>query len=290
MAKTPAPAATNVVAKVAESAVPAHLQKGKQSSLGNIDSSDLIIPRIKLLQSVNPEVTAFENAKAGVFWHSIAQEPMGNMVPFIPLILRKSYVLWAPRNDERGILARARDGIHWDPPEGVFKVKPKNYQGEVEYKLAKTVAESGLDKFGTSIPTNPNSAPAASLTYEILAYFPDFMGGQIAIILNSRTAVKPAKNLISKIEMKPVDHFGQRYLMRTVQEQGEEGPYFNYAYDSDGFVDEELYERMGQLYRKYGEMQFRAHDEGEDTASGEGSNGAKRGAPTADPSKVSSKF
>src|SRR6185295_10824771 len=144
--------------------IPAHLQKGKQSQLGNIDQSDLIIPRIKLLQSVSPEVTAFDAAKPGIFWHGIAQEPLGNELPFIPIVLRKSYVLWAPRNDERGILARARDGIHWDVKEGEFKVRPKNYHEDVIYKMAPTVAQSGLDKFGTSIPTNPQSAPAASLT------------------------------------------------------------------------------------------------------------------------------
>jgi hypothetical protein len=150
------------------SQVPDHLRDFKKASIGNVDSSDRIIPRIKLIQAISPELQEFPEAKAGQFWHTTAQQNLGPSLKAIPIIIRKSYVLWAPRSDDRGILARAMDGIHWDPADAEFTVKPKGSSQSITYRTRKTVAESKLDQFGSSIPGDANSPPAASLTYNMM--------------------------------------------------------------------------------------------------------------------------
>ena len=101
----------NDVAKT-NASMPAHLAQYQKASIGNVDSSDRIIPRIKLIQAISPELQDYPEAKAGQFWHAIAQQNLGPTIYSIPIVIRKSYVLWAPRGDDRGILARAMDGIH----------------------------------------------------------------------------------------------------------------------------------------------------------------------------------
>lgn len=276
------------VATVSDQQLPDHLRGlGKTARIGNVDKTDIIIPRVKLLQAISGEVTTFDNAKAGEFWHTIAEAPMGSPLVGIPIVIRKTYALWSPRNDDRGILARAQDAIHWDQPGAEFTVKPKGSPKPITYKLGKTVQENGMDQFGSSIPEDPNSAPAASLTYHVMWWFPMFRDYSPAIIINTRSSVKKAKMLISKIELRPVNHYAQKFAISSVQEQGEEGPFYNYVYTSDGFADKEQYETAEALYKKYVETDFVPSDERDDTVgSGENSAGgvvdkAKAGEQTA---------
>ena len=254
----------NDVTKV-NSAIPAHLQGYAKQKMGNIDSTDRIIPRIKLIQAISPELTDFPDvAKSGQFWHSVTQENLGPHLKAIPIIIRKSFVLWAPRNDDRGILARAMDGVHWDPPNAEFRVKPKGSPSEVVYKTADTVAKSGLAEFGTSIPGDPNSPPAASLTYNMLWYLPDYPELSPSVIINTRSSIKPMQQLLSRIDSKPVPHFCQVYDISSVQAKGAEGPYFTFVYTGAGFADEEQAKTCSDLFESYSKGGWIASDELED--------------------------
>jgi hypothetical protein len=245
--------------------VPAHLQQYAKQRIGNIDSTDRIIPRIKLIQAISPELTEFpDQAKAGQFWHTIAQENLGPTIKAIPIIIRKSYVLWAPRNDDRGILARAMDGIHWEPANAEFRVKPKGSPAEVIYRTANTVMESKLDQFGTSIPGDPNSAPAASLTYNMMWYLIDHPELSPSVIINTRSSVKPMQQLLSRIDSKPVPHFCQVYDITSMQQKGAEGPYFNFAYTGSGFATADQAANCEELYETFSKGSWVANDEAEE--------------------------
>jgi hypothetical protein len=245
--------------------VPAHLQQYAKQRIGNIDSTDRIIPRIKLIQAISPELTEFpDQAKAGQFWHTIAQENLGPIIKAIPIIIRKSYVLWAPRNDDRGILARAMDGIHWEPANAEFRVKPKGSPAEVIYRTANTVMESKLDQFGTSIPGDPNSAPAASLTYNMMWYLIDHPELSPSVIINTRSSVKPMQQLLSRIDSKPVPHFCQVYDITSMQQKGAEGPYFNFAYTGSGFATADQAANCEELYETFSKGSWVANDEAEE--------------------------
>ena len=254
----------NDVAK-RDNSVPAHLAQYQKAKIGNVDSTDRVIPRIKLIQAISPELTEFEDAKAGQFWHTIAAQNLGPTIKAVPIIIRKSYILWAPRNDDRGILARAMDGIHWDPANAEFTVKPKGSANSVTYKTKDTVAESGLDMFGTSIPGDANSPPAASLTYNMLWYLPDHPDLSPAVIINTRSSVKPMQQLLSKIDAKTVPHFCQVYTIGSVQQKGAEGPYFNFTYTGAGFADESTAEICAKMYDEFGKESWRANDETDET-------------------------
>lgn len=260
----------NEVAKTPEaSALPAYLaDKQKTAKVGNIDSSDLIIPRLKLLQTVSPELETYNDAKAGNFFHSIAGQMLGNELDFIPIIVRKSIVLWAPRDDDRRILARSSDGVNWDTgfANMEFSVRLKGQPNEIVYKTLGNVAESGLAEFGTAIPNDPKSRPAATLTYNILMYLPKFPDMSPVVAINARSSVKPAKNLLSKIEMRPVDHYFQKYTMGVVKETGAEGPYFNYSYVANGYATEEEAKITQKLYEKFSSESWLANDEADDAS------------------------
>jgi hypothetical protein len=244
--------------------LPAHLALYQKGKIGNVDSSDRIIPRVKLIQAISPELVDFPEAKAGQFWHTIAQQNLGPTLRAVPIIIRKSYVLWAPRNDDRGILARAMDGINWVPANAEFTVRHKGSPTDIVYRTKNTVSESGLDQFGTSVPGDANSPPAASLTYNMMWHLLEYPELSPSIIINTRSSVKPMQQLLSRIDSKPVPHYVQVYDIGSVQQKGAEGPYFNFTYTGAGFADERVAALCNSMYEQFGQGGWVANDEAED--------------------------
>jgi hypothetical protein len=252
--------------KTTSSQLPDYLRgKTKTVRIGNLDASDLIIPRIKLLQNVSPELQEVNGTRAGEFYHTITMEMLGKELIGVPILLRKTYVLWAPRGDDRGILARSRDAINWDPPAGKFEVKFKNNPNVYTWVLAPTVRESNLAEFGTSRPGDPSSPPAASLTYEVIWFLPDLREYSPAILINTRGSIKPCQKLFTMAEAKPVDHYFQLYKIAAVPDQGpNKEPFWNYAYTGEGYIDEELGQETRVMYERFEKLNIRASDERDD--------------------------
>ena len=267
----------NDLAPVSKAALPAHLQgKVKVDSWGDIDPRQRMLPRIKLLQATSPECVDYPGqARAGEFWHTTLTESLGAEFVGVPIMRRQTYNLWAPRSpgEDRGILARARDFIHWDPPSGEFHVRfpmnPKTYT----WKLARTVKESGLAEFGSSRDDDPESPPAAALTFEVLWFLPEW--NTLALTLNTKSGVKEARKLFAMVDARPLSPFYQRYKIVSVQNRGPTGEaYFGYKYRGDGYTDVELSAITEPLFQQWKDVAFATADESEEDDSA-----AKTGAP-----------
>ena len=108
---------------MAKTKLPAFVQE--QARLGGLDVGDLEMPRMKLLQASSPELTQFNNAKPGKFWHSLIHESFGSTVRICPTYIDWRFILWRPQEAGGGILARADDAKHWIPANAEFTVKLK---------------------------------------------------------------------------------------------------------------------------------------------------------------------
>jgi hypothetical protein len=265
------PVMANEIIQASKLALPPHLQgKAKNVNWGDIDPKQRLLPRIKLLQATSPECADYPGqAKAGEFWHTTLTESLGAEIVGVPIMRRQTYNLWAPRvpGDDRGILARARDYIHWDPPDGVFEVRfPMNPKVYV-WKTARTVKESGLDQFGSSRPDDPSSQPAATLTFEVLWYLPEF--STLALSLNTRSGVKEARKLFAMVDAKPANPFYQRYKICSLRNQGPTGEvYYGYKYRGDGYADEALSAITEPMFAAWKDVAFATSDEDEEVEGG----------------------
>lgn len=283
MSKTEDKATGQEVAVQGDSNLPAYLQgqAPQKSQMTGIDANDLVLPRIKLLQAISTEVEAFENAKAGLFWHNVMGEPIGPTVDFVVASFRKKYLLMAPLGDARKVMARAEDGINWTPPNGEFRVKLKGVKEEQTWKTAPTVAASGLAKWGSSIAGDENSKPAAVLVYEFLVYLPDFPHYSPIILSLARSQIVPGKDLISKIVTRenagqPLQ--AQRFRANVIEQSGDEGPFKNYQFVSNGFATEQEFARTRALAEQFAGVNFRAEGE-EDLVEGDAARSAGDGKP-----------
>ena len=228
------------------------------ASFGNIDASDLKPPQLKLLAGQSPEVTdGIPDARPGNLWLTILNQNLGQQAIVTPILLRKSYQVWAPKmpgSDQKGPLASASDGVNWDVPNQSFDVRFPGNPRTYTWKLGRTVTETGAHKFGSSQDDDSKSKPIATLTYNIL-FLVDLPNGQkqLAVFTAARTGVKPVQLFISTVKAMGIDAHYQRYRIVVQKKTGPTNdPYFSFDLQFVGEVGSEAEARMTRgLYDAY---------------------------------------
>ena len=171
----------------------------------------------------------------GNFWITILNQNLGPSVVGSPILLRKTYQVWAPKapgSDQKGPLAVASDGINWDVPNQSFDIKFPGNPRTYVWKLGRTVSETGAHKFGSSQDDDKSSKPIATLTYDVL-WLIDLPNGQkqLCVFKSARTGVKPTQTFISTTKAMGIDQFYQRYRIVVQKKTGPTGdPYFAYDF------------------------------------------------------------
>jgi len=251
---------TNGEVAIAEQ-TPEWMRKHSHEGTENVGSGDVEIPRLQLLQALSPEVTDGDE-KPGVFYHSVLEEALGKQVRVIPIYTDIRYILWRPRHEGGGILARADDGVHWNPPKAKFTVKPdKGSDRSVVWETKPTVAESGLAEWGSYDPDNANSQPAATKMYNMVVYLLDFPHLSPAVVTLQRGAVGVAKKLMGKLKLAQAPSYGQIYNLSSIKDDTGQGDFFNYQFDRVGYLtDETLFEQMRAMYQHFKEDGVRIKD------------------------------
>jgi len=243
---------------MAKTQLPAFIRQ--HAGLGRHGVGNVEMPRLKLLQAPSHELTEFNNARQGEFWHSLIDESFGSRVRICPVYIDWRFILWRPPEAGGGVLARADDGKHWTPADTEFTVKLKSGH-EVKWQTARTVAASGLDKRGSYNPSDPNSPPAATRMYSIVCSFPDRQGLPPAVVILQRAAIKAATKLIGKLKVLRAPSFGAIFEMASFKDKSPSGEFYNYAFEMVGPVeDKAFYEENFAQYRFFMEHGLKVKD------------------------------
>jgi len=214
-----------------------------------VDVKDIAIPRLKLGQSMTPEVKD-KIVEEGDLYHSITKEVVcakGDKLKGIIVGITTEYILWRDRKTGGGIMARAKrvqtkNGYRykWDKPNSTFTDKLDG-RTAVEYKTAEYIDQDKLSEWGTQVPNDPESGPAATKHHHYLVCLPERNFEVVAISL-ARTAEKKAKNLnaiinapMSNGQVPPL--FAKMYNLSTVEEVSGDNRYANWVFDGAGFID-----------------------------------------------------
>jgi hypothetical protein len=247
--------------------LPAHLRNMEQyAGMGteNIGTDDIEVPRLKLLQAISPEVQEGDH-KPGAIYHTVAEESLGQQVEIIPVFVDIRYILWRPRHEGGGILARADDGVHWNKRED-FEVQPfkDNKKKRVTWSTKSgTVKKSGLAEWGSMDPEDPDSAPAANLMYNVVCLMPEFPEYSPAVLTFQRSQIKVAKKFLGKLKIAQAPSFALRFLVEGIKTQNPDGQdYFNFKVTGNGFVeDEDMFNRAYSLYQHFKSEGLQIKDE-----------------------------
>lgn len=212
----------------------------------NFDDSDVVLPKIKLLQGTSEECTIYDNARPGIFWHTGLDVPLGESFEFVIGDRRKKYLLSAPIEDGQGVLARADDAKTWDRT-GEWSVKFKGKKQPITWTIDNLdVAESGLTNWGTQDPSDEDSPPAATLFYDYLIFLPNNLEYGPAVMSLARSQIKQAKKgLNDKIKMNKTQGRPMQALVfgaKAIDDSADGQDFKNWKFLSAGYVqDEGLY-------------------------------------------------
>lgn len=228
-----------------------------------LGAGDIEVPRLIVLQSLSPEVVDGDE-KPGSFFHTILEENLGKELRMVVVYADIKYILWKPRHEGGGILARADDGKHWTPPNANFEVKPyKDRPDVVTWSTKHTVAESGLDKFGSSDPRDPNSQPAATKMWNFVVVLPDYPEMGPMVLTLQRGMADVGRNFSGKLKMSNLPTFGQVFLASVRKENKGSGDFFSLSFNRNkilGSDDMAEYEYYKSLYSQFSSMGLNIKD------------------------------
>lgn len=218
--------------------LPEHL-RGKTEVRGseNVGSSDIIIPRIEIVQSqskclkrTDPGYIAA--AKPGMLYNNVTREVYGSQAIVCPVFFKKEWLLWVDRK------APGASGT------GGFRGA---YDSEKEAIMAKRdLGDDGKNLLVTE-------------THQHFVIVVNSAGKmEDAVMSASRTKLKVSRNWNSLIRMAGGDRFARLYKLATAEESNDKGDFYNYAVSAFGFAPEPIYRRAEKTYAMAAESVLQA--------------------------------
>ncbi|ASM49803.1 hypothetical protein PESP_a1725 [Pseudoalteromonas espejiana DSM 9414] len=191
----------------------------------NVSTDDLAIPRLKLLQMINPEVEPgnpkqVDGAQAGMIMNSVTEELYTSLF-LINLSFTKKIVVWRKRKLGGGMVG--------------------SY--DTEQEALDALEEQGLAVKDHDISENP--------THLVLLL--DDEGNPKSVALLDMPGVKVKKSriwntLINDEEKQGNPRFGCVWQLGVVSESNSSGNFFNYDISLVAHAPDELYEQAVEMY------------------------------------------
>jgi len=189
-----------------------------------VDQSDLIIPRAKLIQPTSDEMHNPDNVtlRGGMIINSLTKEEISKV--FVPIFYYKEYLRFNPRKkSDRGFLPEFAPGaLIWRTRDG---------------NDPRVFAEC---QFGPGGET-----PIAITTLNFFSLFKD---SAMPLILSfGKTSYKAGKNLLSLAKLRGGAMFSRQYKLSILPMTNDQGSYFVLKVDPNGDCDAEMF-KMGESY------------------------------------------
>lgn len=195
----------------------------------NVTANDMAIPRLKLLQAINPEVMPghakqVEGATAGMIMNSVTNELYDNGLFLVNLHFKRKTVIWKKRSAGGGMVA--------------------NCENEAEARVY--LQENSLREEDHDISENP--------THLVLMLTGEGEPIGVALLDMPSTKIKVSKkwnSLIGEQEKAGNPRFGCVWDLGPSTESNASGNYFNYAIEFVAHAPENIYEAAQTAYNAF---------------------------------------
>lgn len=194
------------------------------------DSDDMIIPRIKMCQTLSPEVRDKE-AEEGDIINSLTKEKLNGKV-FIPVFKFNNNILWRDRSDGGGIICIAREGKIGQESDGSTKTCASCKRCEFDN------TKQGRD----AVPT----------CTKYINFFGFFAGERMPIILSfAKTNYKEGKKMYSLAKVTMQNMWNHGYILNEKKQAKNSNEWFIIVPTPSGQTTETDREFGMQLYTMY---------------------------------------
>ncbi len=188
-----------------------------------LSNDDLIIPRLAIAQKMSPEVDEDQDAKfieglkVGDLFDTVTREIYG------PGPIK--FTLVAPVKKSAKVLDKEGNVLEWD----------------VDFNDERCEFTNGENQ--TRVP------PVATRFYDFLVLLNDAPGFPVVLSMK-RTQVPIAKNLMTLMARRPGPIFAGSYALRTVTQEGPNGPFKNFAVNPAGVAPDNVRIEAEKWFKK----------------------------------------
>jgi len=232
--------------------VPDYIKQGGNRGSEEVKSTDMVLPRLEIVQALSPIKEENEHVKEGYLFNSVTQEVIGDLAYFVPVYFRLEYLIWKDQDQGGGFF-------------GSFNSKEEADARRME------VIEEGENPDYIEIVDTP-------VQYG-LRITPEGVCEQIVISM-AKTKTKVSRKWNAMIQIAGGDRFSRVYKLTTFKDENKRGQkFFNYVVQPAGFTPEKVYREAERLYEVLKTQDFRvAHETVTEVGEGRGeSAGGDRG-------------
>lgn len=200
-----------------------------------VKSTDMVLPRLEIVQALSPIKETNEDAKEGYLFNSVTQNVFGDMVYFVPVYFRLEYLIWKDQNKGGGFF-------------GSF-----SSEAEAKARFSEVVA-GGEDAADLEIVDTP--------VHYGLRIEPDLSVVEQIVISMAKTKSKISRKWNAMIQIAGGDRFSRVYKISTFRDENRKGQkFFNFVVQPAGFVPQAVYKEAERMYGILKTQEFRAaHD------------------------------
>lgn len=249
-AKSSGPTQTSSLATVplntglAPTSAPAWLSKHMANTgprgLENVESDDVIYPRLLLCQDLTQAVKD-RKADVGDILDSLSEEVLakaGEELHIIPIVMTKSRMVLTPISEGGGIECRSDDSITAKP----------NGIGIDQGGVATRNCEDCVHKEWNDDPNaKANGRPKCTQFYNIVVMLPQH-DYRIEVWSCKSTQVKVVRRFLSMAKQTGADFFALKFALSSVTQHNGELTFKNFDFKPIGYVTEEEYVRGAKTY------------------------------------------
>ena len=204
--------------------VPDYIKEGTGRGSEEVRSSDMVLPRLEIVQALSPIKELDPDAREGMLFNSVTQEIIGDIAYFVPVYYRMEYLIWKDQ-DQGG---------------GFFGSYPTLEQAE-ERKAS--VMRDGENGDYIEIVDTP--------VHYGLRITPEGEKEQIVISM-AKTKSKVSRKWNAMIQIAGGDRFSRVYKISAFTDENKKGQKFkNFVVQPAGFPPKAVYEECERVYASF---------------------------------------
>jgi hypothetical protein len=216
----------------AQSAVPDYIKTDGNRGSEEVKSSDMILPRLEIVQAMSPIKELNDEARDGHLFNSVTQELIGDMAYFVPIYYRMEFLVW--QDQEHG------GGFH-----GSFPTLEQAEEKRAQVLRDDPKLDGKTDKGGNIIEVIDTPVHYG------LRIDTEGLMEQIVISM-ARTKSKVSRKWNAMIQIAGGDRFGRVYKLSTFTDENKKGQKFkNFVVQPAGFPPEKVYKEAERLYASF---------------------------------------
>lgn len=208
----------------APATVPDYIKQGTGRGSEEVKTSDMILPRLEIVQALSPIKEVNPDAREGMLFNSVTQEIIGDVAYFVPVYFRVEFLIWRDQDQGGGFL-------------GSY---PTLEQAEERKRQAVSEGE------------NPDHLEIVDTPVHFgLRITPEGEKEQIVVSM-AKTKAKVSRKWNAMIQIAGGDRFSRVYKISSFVDENKKGQKFrNFVVQPAGFPPKAVYEECERVYASF---------------------------------------